>query len=250
MFCFEYLSWQKAKKTKNVKESSVLTVSDSHRTRPQEQSFNQTFANSRSAGDVLHDIGSMLSDLTDELDAMLKLEKDDWTLALALWDYGRKSTSARWRRKYCNLSLSLFPGSQSQPLLFMSLLRSNRLETLIWWQCRGAQEIKWLGSRARKSRIGIIEWWCKFMPPPHNAGESTKWPEQSSRWDRDQVTRTVSRWDREENEEWLWTFYHGEKIKCSFFSRPTQTDISTFCFSKLQNSHISSKISLSPILYF
>jgi len=31
----------------------------------------------RSAGDVLHDIGSMLSDLTDELDAMLKLEKDD-----------------------------------------------------------------------------------------------------------------------------------------------------------------------------
>ena len=34
----------------------------------------QTF---RSAGDVLHDIGSMLSDLTDELDAMLKLEKDD-----------------------------------------------------------------------------------------------------------------------------------------------------------------------------
>ena len=60
-----------------MKESSVLTVSDSHRTRPQEQSFNQTFANSRSAGDVLHDIGSMLSDLTDELDAMLKLEKDD-----------------------------------------------------------------------------------------------------------------------------------------------------------------------------
>ena len=30
----------------------------------------------RSAGDVLQDIGSMLSDLTDELDAMLKLEKD------------------------------------------------------------------------------------------------------------------------------------------------------------------------------
>ena len=37
----------------------------------------QTFAIFRSAGDVLHDIGSMLSDLTDELDAMLKLEKDD-----------------------------------------------------------------------------------------------------------------------------------------------------------------------------
>ena len=31
----------------------------------------------RSAGDVLQDIGSMLSDLTDELDAMLKLEKDN-----------------------------------------------------------------------------------------------------------------------------------------------------------------------------
>ena len=35
------------------------------------------FPDSRSAGDVLQDIGSMLSDLTDELDAMLKLEKDD-----------------------------------------------------------------------------------------------------------------------------------------------------------------------------
>ena len=31
----------------------------------------------RSAGDVLQDIGSMLSDLTDELDAMLKLDKED-----------------------------------------------------------------------------------------------------------------------------------------------------------------------------
>ena len=37
----------------------------------------KTFSNFRSAGDVLQDIGSMLSDLTDELDAMLKLEKDD-----------------------------------------------------------------------------------------------------------------------------------------------------------------------------
>ena len=31
----------------------------------------------RSAGDVLQDIGSMLSDLTDELDAMLKLDKEE-----------------------------------------------------------------------------------------------------------------------------------------------------------------------------
>lgn len=31
----------------------------------------------RNAGDVLHDIGSMLSDLTDELDAMLKLDRDE-----------------------------------------------------------------------------------------------------------------------------------------------------------------------------
>ena len=30
----------------------------------------------RSAGDVLNDIGSMLSDLTDELDAMLHMERD------------------------------------------------------------------------------------------------------------------------------------------------------------------------------
>ena len=37
----------------------------------------KTFSNFWSAGDVLQDIGSMLSDLTDELDAMLKLEKDD-----------------------------------------------------------------------------------------------------------------------------------------------------------------------------
>ena len=35
---------------------------------------------SRSAGDVLQDIGSMLSDLTDELDAMLNMEgeQSDW----------------------------------------------------------------------------------------------------------------------------------------------------------------------------
>ena len=31
----------------------------------------------RNAGDVLHDIGSMLSDLTDELDAMLKLDREE-----------------------------------------------------------------------------------------------------------------------------------------------------------------------------
>ena len=30
----------------------------------------------RSAGDVLQDIGTMLADLTDELDTMLKLDKD------------------------------------------------------------------------------------------------------------------------------------------------------------------------------
>ena len=35
------------------------------------------FSYFRSAGDVLQDIGSMLSDLTDELDAMLKLDKED-----------------------------------------------------------------------------------------------------------------------------------------------------------------------------
>ncbi len=31
----------------------------------------------RTAGDVLNDIGSMLADLTDELDAMLQLERKD-----------------------------------------------------------------------------------------------------------------------------------------------------------------------------
>jgi len=31
----------------------------------------------RTAGDVLNDIGSMLADLTDELDAMLHLERDN-----------------------------------------------------------------------------------------------------------------------------------------------------------------------------
>ena len=30
----------------------------------------------RTAGDVLNDIGSMLADLTDELDAMLHMERD------------------------------------------------------------------------------------------------------------------------------------------------------------------------------
>ena len=30
----------------------------------------------RTAGDVLNDIGSMLADLTDELDAMLHVERD------------------------------------------------------------------------------------------------------------------------------------------------------------------------------
>jgi len=31
----------------------------------------------RTAGDVLNDIGTMLADLTDELDAMLQLERDN-----------------------------------------------------------------------------------------------------------------------------------------------------------------------------
>ena len=35
------------------------------------------YSATRSAGDVLQDIGSMLSDLTDELDAMLKLDKEE-----------------------------------------------------------------------------------------------------------------------------------------------------------------------------
>jgi hypothetical protein len=34
----------------------------------------------RTAGDVLNDIGSMLADLTDELDAMLQLERKDFII--------------------------------------------------------------------------------------------------------------------------------------------------------------------------
>ena len=33
-------------------------------------------AGQRTAGDVLNDIGSMLADLTDELDAMLHMDRD------------------------------------------------------------------------------------------------------------------------------------------------------------------------------
>ena len=35
----------------------------------------------RTAGDVLNDIGSMLADLTDELDAMLQLEREEIMMA-------------------------------------------------------------------------------------------------------------------------------------------------------------------------
>jgi hypothetical protein len=44
---------------------------------PSKRSVADGMANGqRSAGDVLNDIGSMLSDLTDELDAMLHMERD------------------------------------------------------------------------------------------------------------------------------------------------------------------------------
>jgi len=45
--------------------------------RQQQQQDTLTAAQKRNAGDVLQDIGSMLSDLTDELDAMLKLDREE-----------------------------------------------------------------------------------------------------------------------------------------------------------------------------
>ena len=50
---------------------SLLTIFSTFRSAAEGMSNGQ-----RSAGDVLNDIGSMLSDLTDELDAMLHMERD------------------------------------------------------------------------------------------------------------------------------------------------------------------------------
>ena len=57
----------------------------------------------RSAGDVLNDIGSMLSDLTDELDAMLHMERDplkNWKLLREFLNYIVTVELKSYRYKY------------------------------------------------------------------------------------------------------------------------------------------------------
>jgi len=64
----------------NDNAGTIRMRSNSHIILPERhQQLQETPGSSqkRSAGDVLQDIGSMLSDLTDELDAMLKLDKED-----------------------------------------------------------------------------------------------------------------------------------------------------------------------------
>jgi len=60
----------------NDNAGTIRMRSNSHIVLQERERTQQSPAQKRSAGDVLQDIGSMLSDLTDELDAMLKLEKD------------------------------------------------------------------------------------------------------------------------------------------------------------------------------
>jgi len=60
--------------TIRMRSNSHIVLPERHQ---QLQDTQGTAAQKRSAGDVLQDIGSMLSDLTDELDAMLKLDKEE-----------------------------------------------------------------------------------------------------------------------------------------------------------------------------
>jgi len=59
--------------TIRMRSNSHIILPERH----QQHQENPGSSQKRSAGDVLQDIGSMLSDLTDELDAMLKLDKEE-----------------------------------------------------------------------------------------------------------------------------------------------------------------------------
>ena len=50
-------------------------------------------AGQRTAGDVLNDIGSMLADLTDELDAMLHMDRDPAVASTS------SSNSSTWKKR-------------------------------------------------------------------------------------------------------------------------------------------------------
>jgi len=61
----------------NEKAGTIRMRSNSAVRMPERPLDGGSAAPRRNAGDVLHDIGSMLSDLTDELDAMLKLDREE-----------------------------------------------------------------------------------------------------------------------------------------------------------------------------